>query len=193
MRRIAAPLALTLALVVLASTVFAEAAKAPPAQRSEVGNRISENIPEPPSELLERLNRYQNTRGANFAGWSGNDAILITTRFGETAQVHRVAQPLGMREQITFYREPTVAVQSRPGASGFVFGKDEGGSEFWQLYRYDLERREATRFTDGGRSRNESPLWSHDGRQIAFTSTMSCSERSWTSARSTRLSMAGLL
>ena len=176
MRRIAAPLALALALVLPVAALAAEAASAPtnapPVQRSEVGNRISENIPEPPPELLERLNRYQNTRGANFAGWSGNDAILITTRFGETAQVHRVAQPLGMREQITFYREPTVAVQSRPGAPGFVFGKDEGGSEFWQLYRYDLEAREATRITDGKRSRNEAPLWSHDGAQIAFTSTM---------------------
>lgn len=145
---------------------------APPVQREVVGNRISENVPAPSVALLERLNRYQNTRGANFAGWAGNDAILVTTRFGETAQVHRVAQPLGMREQITFYREPTVAVQARPQAPGFVYGKDVGGSEFWQLHRYDLATRESVRITDGKRSRNEAPLWSHDGRQIAFTSTM---------------------
>lgn len=165
------PLALTalLALMLVPATF---ATGAPPVQREQVGTRISENIPAPPAALLERLNRYQNTRGANFAGWSGNDAILVTTRFGETNQVHRVAQPMGMREQITFYREPTVAVQAQPGRGGFVFGKDEGGSEFWQLYRYDLATREATRITDGGRSRNEAPLWSHDGTQVAFTSTM---------------------
>lgn len=151
---------------------FAMPPAPPEVKREEVGNRISENIPAPSPELLEQLNRYQNTRGANFAGWSGNDAILITTRFGETNQVHRVSQPLGMREQLTFYREPTVAVQAQPGRGGFVFGKDEGGSEFWQLYRYDLATREATRLTDGQRSRNESPLWSHDGTQMAFTSTM---------------------
>jgi len=166
--------ALPITLALLATLpAFALTPVAPPAvQREEVGNRISENIPAPPAELLEQLNRYQNTRGANFAGWSGNDAILVTTRFGETNQVHVVRQPLGMREQLTFYREPTVAVQAQPGRAGFVFGKDEGGSEFWQLYRYDLATREATRITDGQRSRNESPLWSHDGTQVAFTSTM---------------------
>ena len=170
MRLRAVPLAF--ALLVALPSAAAPPASAPPVQREEVGNRISENIPAPPAELLERLNRYQNTRGANFAGWSGNDAILVTTRFGETNQVHVVRQPLGMREQLTFYREPTVAVQAQPGRGGFVFGKDEGGSEFWQLYRFDLATREATRITDGQRSRNESPLWSHDGTQVAFTSTM---------------------
>ncbi len=164
---------LPLVLALLATLPALAMPPAPPeVKREEVGNRISENIPAPSPELLEQLNRYQSTRGANFAGWSGNDAILITTRFGETNQVHRVSQPLGMREQLTFYREPTVAVQAQPGRGGFVFGKDEGGSEFWQLYRYDLATREATRLTDGQRSRNESPLWSHDGTQMAFTSTM---------------------
>ena len=169
MRHRVVPLVLALG---LALPALATPPAAPEVTRTEVGNRISENIPEPPPKLLERLNRYQNTRGANFVGWSGNDALLVTTRFGETNQVHRVAQPLGAREQLTFYREPTVAVQSRPGTPGFVFGKDEGGSEFWQLYRYDLETREVVRITDGGRSRNQSALWSHDGRQMAFTSTL---------------------
>ena len=171
MRLRAVPLALGLA-AVIALPVDALTPPLPEVTRAEVGNRISENIPTPSAELLEQLNRYQNTRGANFAGWSGNDAILVTTRFGETNQVHRVTQPLGMREQITFYREPTVSVRSQPGREGFVFGKDEGGSEFWQLYRYDLATRAATRITDGKRSRNESPLWSRDGTQMAFTSTM---------------------
>lgn len=172
MRLRAVPLAFGLVLAA-ALPAFALTPAAPPAvQREEVGNRISENIPAPSAELLEQLSRYQNTRGANFAGWSGNDAILVTTRFGETNQVHVVRQPLGLREQLTFYREPTVAVQAQPGRGGFLFGKDEGGSEFWQLYRYDLATREATRITDGLRSRNESPLWSHDGTQVAFTSTM---------------------
>ncbi|MBS3960041.1 MAG: S9 family peptidase [Xanthomonadaceae bacterium] len=173
MRPTALPrLALALALLLPATALAAATATTPPVQREVVGNRISENIPAPPPELLERLNRYQSTRGASFAGWTPDGAILVTTRFGETNQVHRIAQPLGMREQITFHREPAMAVQARPGTPGFVFGRDQGGSEFWQLYRYDLATREATRITDGLRSRNEAPLWSHDGSQLAFTSTM---------------------
>ncbi|MBS3895864.1 S9 family peptidase [Silanimonas sp.] len=163
---------LLLPLPVLAVTPAAATTEAMPVHREVVGNRISENIPSPPDALLDRLNRFQSTRGASFAGWTSDGAILISTRFGETNQVHRVIQPLGMREQITFHREPTMAVQARPGQPGFVFGRDEGGSEFWQLYRYNLATREATRITDGRRSRNEAPLWSHDGQQLAFTSTM---------------------
>lgn len=143
------------------------------AERIEVGNRISEGVPTLSAELASRLARYQNTRGASFAGWQPDGSMLITTRFAETNQVHRVRSPLGMREQLTFYSEPTTAVAAQPTRSGagFVFAKDEGGSEFWQLYHYDLERRETTQVSPAGRSRNEYPLWAHDGQNLAFTST----------------------
>ena len=72
--------------------------------RIESGNRISENLPEIPAELIDSLNQYQNTRGAAFAGWTTGGCMLVSTRFAETAQVHRVCQPMGMREQLTFYR-----------------------------------------------------------------------------------------
>ena len=87
---------------------------AQPVQREEVGNRISENIPPIPPALLEQLNRYQNTRGATFAGWTKDHCLLISTRFAETAQAHRVCQPLGMREQITFYPEPLNSLAAAP-------------------------------------------------------------------------------
>jgi len=167
MRRSLYALAFTLA------TASAFAAEPNAVERQEVGNRISENVPAIPAELVERLNRYQNTRGASLAGWLQDGSLLISTRFGETAQVHRVRMPMGMREQITFYPEPVRGVATRPAESGngFVFGKDVGGSEFWQLYHYDLQRREVTQLSRGERSRNDSALWSHDGRQLAYTST----------------------
>ena len=58
--------------------------------RQEQGNRVSENVPAISPELLERLNRYQNTRGAGFAGWTQDGCVLIGTRFAETTQAHRV-------------------------------------------------------------------------------------------------------
>ena len=159
---------LFLALALCAPAFAAE----PAVVREEVGNRISENVPAVPAELVERLNRYQNTRGASFAGWLDDGSMLVSTRFGETAQVHRVNAPMGMREQLTFYREPLSSVTTPPrGGNGFLFGKDEGGSEFWQLYWYDLATREARLLTDGKRSQNTRPLWSHDGRQLAYAST----------------------
>jgi hypothetical protein len=72
----------------LCAPVFA--AEPPAVVREDVGNRISENVPAVPAERVERLNRYQTTRGASFAGWLGDGGIFISTRFGETAQAHRV-------------------------------------------------------------------------------------------------------
>lgn len=141
-------------------------------QRVEQGNRITENVPDVPAELQERLQRYQNTRSAGFAGWLKDGGVLIGTRFGETVQAHRVDAPMGMREQLTFHREPINSIAAAPttGANGFVFGKDVGGSEFWQLFYYDLDRREERMLSDG-KSRNESPVWSRDGQRIAYSTT----------------------
>ncbi len=140
-------------------------------QREEYGARISENIPAIPPALVERLQRYANTRAAVLGGWSADgSSILIGTRFANTTQVHRVAMPGGAREQLTFHDEPIAAIAPNPTRDGFVFGKDVGGSEFWQLYWFDGATRETRLLTDG-KSRNESPLWSHDGARLAYTST----------------------
>ena len=162
-------LRLALALVVAAPAYAQDAAIV----REEIGNRVSENVPAIPAELIERLNRYQNTRGASFAGWLDDGSMLITTRFAETAQAHRVRAPMGMREQLTFFPEPVASVASAPapGADGFVYGKDVGGNEFSQLYWYDLDTRESALLSDGQRSQNGSPLWSDDGSLLAWAGT----------------------
>ena len=102
------------ALAFAAAATSAFAVEPAAVERIESGNRISENLPAIPADLIERLNQYQNTRGASFAGWLKDGSLLVTTRFGETAQVHRVRMPMGMREQLTFYPEPVRAVSTRP-------------------------------------------------------------------------------
>ncbi len=140
-------------------------------QRIETGNRISEDIPAIPAALNEQLQRYANTRGAGLGGWiADGSGVLVSTRFAGTTQVHRVKAPRGAREQLTFHDEPIAAIASNPKRNGFVFGKDVGGSEFWQLYWFDLGTRETRLLTDG-KSRNGNPLWSRDGRQLAYSST----------------------
>jgi dipeptidyl aminopeptidase/acylaminoacyl peptidase len=144
-----------------------------PVQRIESGNRISENLPAIPSELLDRLNQYQNTRGASFQGWLDNSSMLIATRFGDTAQIHRLSQAMGAREQITFYKEPVsgASIQPNKAGKGFLFSKDIGGNEFYQLHYYDLQSRKVRMLTDG-KSRNQVGVWSQDGTQMAYSSTL---------------------
>ncbi|MDQ3287328.1 MAG: alpha/beta fold hydrolase [Pseudomonadota bacterium] len=169
--RIVSTTALSLA---CAMPAFAqEPAAAVQADRVEIGNRVSENIPGIPPELIEQLNRYQNTRGAGFAGWTKDGCMLVSTRFAETSQAHRVCTPMGMREQLTFHPEPIRSLEAAPTTSeldGFVFGKDVGGNEFWQLHWFDLDTRETTLLTDG-KARNQSALFSPDGSQLAWSST----------------------
>ncbi|MDQ3160293.1 MAG: hypothetical protein M3Q51_04625, partial [Pseudomonadota bacterium] len=149
-------------------------AQMPETKREVVGNRTSENIPQIPAALLEQLNRYQNTRGAGLAGWTRDGCLLIGTRFAETSQVHRVCQPLGMREQLTFYPEPVSGVTPASATAwrdGFVFAKDKGGDEFAQLYWFDSATRSTTLLTDGKRTQNGGTVLSRDGVQMAYTST----------------------
>jgi len=156
------------------SPVRAPRADVPATQREEVGSRVSENIPPIPAELSERLNRYQNTRSAILGGWTRNGCLLIATRFAETAQAHRVCQPLGVREQLTFYPEPLSDIVPAPAAAsrnGFIFSKDQGGDEFWQLYWFDEDTRAVTLLTDGKRTQNTAPRFSGDGGMFAFCST----------------------
>ena len=153
---------------------FAQTTSPPAVVREEVGNRISENIPAIPPELIEQLNRYQNTRGASVAGWTKNGCLLIGTRFAETNQVHRVCQPMGAREQLTFYSEPVGGVSPAPLAAsldGFVFSKDKGGDEFSQLYWFDHATRNVQLLTDSKRTQNSGARFSRDGRRMAYRST----------------------
>ncbi len=159
------------AALLAALPAFAQTAEV---KREVVGNRSSENIPAIPAELIEQLNRYQNTRGAGLAGWTRDGCLLIGTRFAETAQAHRVCQPLGMREQLTFYPEPVGGITPSPAKAwrdGFVFAKDKGGDEFSQLYWFDNATRSITLLTDGGRSQNGGTTLSRDGGLMAYSST----------------------
>ena len=167
----------TLFAALLASLpALAQTAPVKPAEvtREVVGNRTSENIPAIPAALIEQLNRYQNTRGAGLAGWTKDGCLLVSTRFAETAQAHRVCEPLGMREQLTFYPEPVGGITPAPARAwrdGFVFAKDKGGDEVSQLYWFDEATRSTTLLTDGKRSQNGGTTLSRDGGLMAYSST----------------------
>ena len=95
--------------------------------RREVGNMILEDVPEIPEDIKSRIQQYQNTRSASFADWLPNDeGVLISTRFGNTSQLHTVNSPGGARNQITFFDEPVRNGSFCPSSdyNGFLFTKD---------------------------------------------------------------------
>lgn len=142
-------------------------------ERREDGNMILEDVPVVSEEIKERIQQYQNTRSASLADWLPDDSgIMISTRFGNTNQLHTVNQPGGFRNQITFFEEPVSNGFFCPlkDYNGFLFTKDIGGNEFSQIYWYDMETRNSEMLSDG-ESVNFGINWSNKGDQFAFTST----------------------
>jgi dipeptidyl aminopeptidase/acylaminoacyl peptidase len=135
-------------------------------------NLVVENIPPIDLALVERVTPYFEFRTASFNSWHPERReMLISTRFGNTSQIHSVAMPGGARRQITFYpdRVGGGAWQKQSGRY-VVFTKDIGGGEFFQIYRYDPVDGSVVLLTDG-KSRNERGPMSRDGNLLAYTST----------------------
>jgi dipeptidyl aminopeptidase/acylaminoacyl peptidase len=133
---------------------------------------VIEAIPGIPENVSQRLSQYGNTRSASLEGWHpSGEGILISTRFGETTQLHWVKEPGGSRSQITFFDEPVRGATVSPNAdvNGFIFSKDIGGTEMFQLYFYDAASGSHRMLTDG-ESRNMNPVWANDGERFVYTS-----------------------
>jgi hypothetical protein len=61
-------------------------------------NLVVDGIPPIPADLVEKVGRYTEARAATFQDWNPTKAeMLMTTRFGDTNQVHRLAIPGGAR------------------------------------------------------------------------------------------------
>jgi dipeptidyl aminopeptidase/acylaminoacyl peptidase len=153
----------------VAAALAAAAAPTPPARaplHREQGALVFDGIPPPDPALAARLARYQQSRGATFLDWLADGSMLIQTRFGETEQVHRVAAPLGMREQLTFYPDPIEWARAARSGAGFVFLKDQQGDDNAQVYYQSGTG--AVRQLTGGNFIHGSTVWAHDGKQVAF-------------------------
>jgi dipeptidyl aminopeptidase/acylaminoacyl peptidase len=145
----------------------AEGASAPPSETR--GNLVLDGIPALNENLSARLENYLQSRQASFVDWLPDGSLLIATRFADTEQLHRVAAPLGAREQLTWYGEPvnSARVPQVANAAGFAFLKDRGGDENSQVYFYRFADRSARLLTDG-KSLHGDLQWSPDGKRVAY-------------------------
>jgi len=134
-------------------------------------NLVLENIPPIAAKIAEATAKYDASRASIFLGWHPTRReMLISTRFGDTYQIHSVAMPGGARRQLTFYPDSVFSAQYLPDGKSFLFQKDIGGGEWYQIYRYDLATGDEALLTDG-HSRHEYYLLAHHDTSLVFTST----------------------
>lgn len=171
-------LILTACFAILMTTPLAlEAQKADPLRPPAVS---TEDVPAVSPALLERMRPYQNVRTAKFEGWAPDGkGILISTRFGDTTQLHRVYQPGGRREQITFFSEsvdgrflpsPTRTIPKEDADDGLLVSMGSGGDENFQIYFLDRTTGKTQMLTDG-KSRNLLASVRPDGGRIVIASS----------------------
>ncbi len=155
------------ALILLALTSFGQTDEVVPNE-----NLVAEGVPRISASFAETIDRYGNYREADLTSWHPTRReMLITTRFADVTQIHQVKMPGGARFQLTFYPDPVSSAQYEPTQGNyFVFGKDVGGGEFYQLYRYDVDSGDITLLTDG-KSRNTGAVWFAGGGKLAYGST----------------------
>ena len=152
-------------LALLLATAAPIAAQSP--ETRQIGTATLENVPPIPPAVKASVQRFQNFRAATFGDWMADGSILVTTRFGATNQLHRVTAPGGARTQLTFFEEPIAGVDTIPGQDRFVFLRDTGGDEWFQLYAMGATG-EPTAFTEPG-TRNQGATLSKDGTLMVWS------------------------
>jgi len=156
--------------MVLAAVLAGASAQAQVATIPKPAAITADGIPALPETLRAATQPYLEYRTASVLGWNPRTkGLLISTRFGNAAQLHEVARPGAARTQISFEAEPVVRAAYAPRSGDtLLVSKDIGGGEFFQLFTLRAGR--LTLLTDG-KSRNEGGSWSPDGKLIAYTST----------------------
>ncbi|MFO0904096.1 MAG: alpha/beta fold hydrolase [Pirellulales bacterium] len=133
----------------------------------------AQEVPVVPPAVFAKLAQYQSVRAAAFRGWSPAGAgMLITTRFGNAVQLHRVYEPGGRREQITFFEEPaTGGFLPHAADDAILLSMDSGGNENSQVHLLEPRAYRVTRWTDG-KSRNGLQAVRRDGKQVIIASNL---------------------
>lgn len=160
-------LALATSLYVLAAPAALAAQPAAAVETRQIGTATLQNVPPIPDDIKASVQRYQNYREAAFLDWLPDGSMLISTRFGATSQVHRVAAPGAARAQLTFFDEPVASAEAIPGTQRFILQRDTGGDEWFQLYAMGLSG-DPVQLTEP-ETRNQALVIAKDGRLAAWS------------------------
>ena len=85
-------------------------------------------------------------------------------------QISRLAAPQEKPAKLYKLPQEFYDLYRQPGGNFLAYTKDTDGDGQWQLYLFDPGNGVSVQLTDG-KSRNVEPVWSKDGKQMAYGST----------------------
>lgn len=139
------------------------------AAREERGNLILDGVTPASAPLLDRIAPWLQTRDARFESWLPDGSMLVTTRFGDIDQLHRVAGPLGTREQLTFGADPVLAASGASvtgGTQDILYVTQNANGEPELRWRRAADGSVAK--VGGPRPMSAAPMWLRNGKTAIF-------------------------
>ncbi len=136
-------------------------------------NLIADGLPDIPSDIATRVQKYTDFRSTRFLDLHPTKAqMLVKMRpeKGQVMQLHMVDDADSEPKCLTTFSDAIADALYQPTEGRYcVFSKDVNGTEKYQNYRYDFDTGCITLLTDG-KSRNGLGVWSPKGDKMAFTS-----------------------
>jgi dipeptidyl aminopeptidase/acylaminoacyl peptidase len=129
-----------------------------------------DGLPPVPASIAAKLRPYGQFRRAELLSWHPTRrAMLVSTTTGTAPQVHAVDAPGKPAMPLTSLPDGVRgAAAYGPAGDWFVYRKDAGGAETYQLWRA-ARGGKAALLTDG-KSMNGVPAWSAKSGRMAFES-----------------------
>ncbi|QNI32003.1 S9 family peptidase [Alloacidobacterium dinghuense] len=109
------------------------------------------------------------TRSMSGAAWSPDGKeIAFTSNMAGRPNLWKVNAKGGWPIQLTQSDDRQYSAVWSPDGKWIVYQQDRGGDELWDLYAIPSEGGEVINLTNTPDIREEGPVWSHDGKTIAF-------------------------
>lgn len=118
------------------------------------------------------FDRYLNIRSAYWPAWlNDGQTIAFLSDITGTPQVWSVGAAGGWPDQLTFFEEKVWALNAAPDGTRLICSRDIGGNEKYQLFLVSSDGSVVERVSRDLNAIHLIGPWSHNGKQIAFTST----------------------
>ncbi len=144
--------------------------------RSEQGALIYEGPPVVADDASRQIEALSDLRQVNFAGFGppvkGEPSALVLLRDAETPQLYVIPAPGALPVKLTSGENRVSLALARPWRRQILFALDAGGDEDFQFFLRGEKAESLAQLTEPG-TRNLTPLWSPDGKQLLWAAARS--------------------